>query len=264
MKVLCVGTIKTGTKSMREALDILGYKNVHDIMEQFKHDKEFIDKAIFEKTADVDDYKNAFYDVDGITDGPFVFHWREILEAFPDVKVVLTVRDNSEAWFKSVQNMATISKRDLVYIKHEWMTRLFLWNRFCPLFRISCKVGEYILRKSAGCAWGFQDLDRQTAVECHEMHNADVIKHCPSDKLLVFNCKDGWQPLCDFLNKEIPDSPFPHNNINHSFAAEIRENKFKYSANILPNMVYELLRIGAVIACVGVAFSSIAVKYFVL
>lgn len=52
--------------------------------------------------------------------------------------------------------------------------------------------------------------------EQYERHNQHVIDHVPSDNLLVFNVKEGWKPLCEFLGKPVHDKPFPHVKVNTS------------------------------------------------
>jgi hypothetical protein len=50
--------------------------------------------------------------------------------------------------------------------------------------------------------------------EQYTKHNEHVIATIPSDQLLVFNVKFGWEPLCDFLDKDIPLKKFPHVQVN--------------------------------------------------
>ena len=45
-----------------------------------------------------------------------------------------------------------------------------------------------------------------------EEWNANVIKSVPEDRLLVYDVREGWEPLCKFLGLPIPDEPFPRLN----------------------------------------------------
>ena len=93
MKVICAGLSKTGTKSMAKALRILGY-NVYDFEEHFKfHGQEWLD--VYE-TDKAPDFYSMYKDVDAVTDGPPNVFFAEILEAFPDSKVIPMVRDNEK------------------------------------------------------------------------------------------------------------------------------------------------------------------------
>ena len=101
MKVICAGLSKTGTKSMAKALRILRY-NVYDFEEHFKfHGQEWLD--VYE-TDKAPDFYSMYKDVDAVTDGPPNVFFGEILEAFPDSKVILMVRDNEETWARSAKS----------------------------------------------------------------------------------------------------------------------------------------------------------------
>ena len=85
MKIICAGVSHTGTKSLHEALNILGY-NVYDFMDHFwEHDKYW--KKIFEHGASSEDFRKMYENVDAIMDVPVFSFWEEISNAFPDAKV---------------------------------------------------------------------------------------------------------------------------------------------------------------------------------
>lgn len=87
MKVICAGMSKTGTKSMSEALRILGYRNIHDLFEHCVIDGKYWQK-IFDGHGTTEDFKSMYDDVDAISDIPACLFWEEILLAFPDAKVI--------------------------------------------------------------------------------------------------------------------------------------------------------------------------------
>jgi hypothetical protein len=64
--------------------------------------------------------------------------------------------------------------------------------------------------------------DREHAIETFERHNEEVEQSVPSEKLLVYEVKEGWGPLCEFLGVEVPDKPFPHLNDGAVFRGRIR------------------------------------------
>ena len=85
MKIICAGVSHTGTKSLHEALNILGY-NVYDFIDHFwEHDKYW--KKIFERGASSEDFRKMYENVDVIMDMPVFSFWEEISNAFPDAKV---------------------------------------------------------------------------------------------------------------------------------------------------------------------------------
>nr|XP_039273956.1 uncharacterized protein LOC120347910 [Styela clava] len=101
MKVICAGLSKTGTKSMNEALSILGYK-VYDLLENFEiFGKEW--RKIFDGKAGVEEIRAMYKDIDAAMDVPIYSFWEMILEAFPDAKVILTVRDDEDKFCESMK-----------------------------------------------------------------------------------------------------------------------------------------------------------------
>ena len=100
MKVICAGLSKTGTTSLARALQILGY-NVYDVSEHFTlHRQEWLDSL---ETGHLPNFKEVFQGVDAVTDVPPAYWFEEIAEAFPEAKVILTVKDSEVVWLKSWQ-----------------------------------------------------------------------------------------------------------------------------------------------------------------
>lgn len=85
MKIICAGPVKTGTKSLHLALQILGY-SVYDFPEHFYYLGEEW-KQVFDGKATTNDFKNMFSNVDAGIDTPFYHYWKEVLEAYPKAKV---------------------------------------------------------------------------------------------------------------------------------------------------------------------------------
>jgi hypothetical protein len=193
MKVICAGAPKTGTKSMAVALRRLGYKT-YDFLEQVSNFNEEW-HAMFAQ-GKVPDFKAMFDDVDAVTDTPASFVYEEIAECFPEAKVVLTIRDE-DAWLKSVrEHMSFFSPwlKILIYLSNYKLARLL------PLIRVAM-FGTNNPNAS------FLHLKR------YRSHNDRVRQVIPAERLLVFDVKQGWKPLCDFLGHEVPDEPFPRKNV---------------------------------------------------
>ena len=88
MKVICSGMSKTGTKTMAEALRILGFK-VYDFEEHYfyLYDEWFK----FVETGDKNLLKEMYADVDAITDTPACVFWEEFMNLFPEAKVSISI-----------------------------------------------------------------------------------------------------------------------------------------------------------------------------
>jgi hypothetical protein len=113
-----------------------------------------------------------------------------VLEFYPDAKLVLTVRDPHK-WFESTQ--ATIfsapMRGRIVGTPLEPFFDKAVWRDFAD--RID---------------------DREHMVETFERHRAEVESAIPSERLLVYEVSEGWEPLCEFLEIPVPDMAFPHAN----------------------------------------------------
>ena len=199
---------KTGTKSITKALRHLGF-TVFDWEEQmFDFMDHWVD--VFQNGAKPD-VKRIYQNADAVVDIPGNFFYEEILECFPDCKVVLSEREE-DSWVKSAVNhfekiagtrsyityllsmlSATVGK--LSYVSH---------SSRCALFGSLNPKSTYVFRKR------------------YRIHNQRVKSIVPADKLLVYNVKQGWKPLCDFLGCAAPSVPFPHENIE----AEITKMSF--------------------------------------
>lgn len=123
------------------------------------------------------------------------------MQAYPDAKVVLTVREPN-AWYESVQN--TIYRGSHVTSGSAGDPRL---SRL--------QVPETLVWQRT---FSGRFEDRAHALQVFERHNREVQERVPADRLLVFDVREGWGPLCRFLGAEVPqDEPFPHVNDSQQF-----------------------------------------------
>ena len=135
MKVICAGLGKTGTTSLASALRVLGYK-VYDFPEHFEeHTDEWLAIYRGEKTPD---FVSMYDGVDGVTDLPAAFWYEEILEAFPDAKVILTVRDNDEVWVQSLVKQLLTVQDGLLFMKFAAPFSAKVRNYLDILQRLAC------------------------------------------------------------------------------------------------------------------------------
>jgi len=201
MKVLVLGMCRTGTSSMREALKILGYTPHHMI--DILGDPTFFQSRLWgEACRDtfLDPSKKPFgraeFDkltgwCDALTDLPSALFVDQLVAAYPDAKVILTNR-NVESWIKSMN--ATIFKG-------------FRWPSFYLLSWLDL-YGERYFFTFLHDAWGaFNDgggLDDASVRKSYLEHYEHVRRVVPKDNLLEFGAPYSWEPLCDFLGKDVP------------------------------------------------------------
>jgi hypothetical protein len=196
IQVIGTGLGRTGTASMREALTRLGFGPCDHMVVNFEHQERFAlwDEALRRKHAgEPIDWRPLLTGFRSIVDWPGAYFWRELTSAHPDAKVVLTVRD-PERWYDSIR--ATIfTLRDDELPKG---ARDLIFNR----------------------TFGGRLTDREHCQAVFAEHNRAVREAIAPARLLVFDVKEGWGPLCAFLGVPVPEGePFPHVNDTAAFNA---------------------------------------------
>ncbi len=190
LQLIGAGFGRTGTLSMRAALRLLGLGPVHHMFEVVKNPEQSVDwlRALDDSSVLRDllaSYRSA-------VDWPTCYFWRELMDMYPNAKVLLTHRD-SKSWYKSIHNtiyrLLTAKSPDMPSGQVTMAKRIVMDNTF------DGRLGE-----------------EDYAIEVFEKHNALVKATVPAERLLVFDVREGWQPLCDFLEVPVPDEPFPNTN----------------------------------------------------
>jgi hypothetical protein len=141
-----------------------------------------------------------------VTDGPANCFGPELIDAYPEAKVVLVERDFG-AWFKSFDAIieGVYSKKFLAlqYTDPEWMGGIQrVISAWVP--------GQFGAPTKEEC--------RRKARSVYEGHYREVREVTPRGRLLEYKLGDGWEPLCKFLGKDVPDMEFPR--INESAMLE--------------------------------------------
>ncbi|KAK3697820.1 hypothetical protein QZH41_003092 [Actinostola sp. cb2023] len=149
------------------------------------------------------DFTTMYADIDAVLDSPPCFVWDEILRCFPDAKVIIQERDNVDVWLRSFlktdELMKTTQKQWWVVLGFTVTPSGRKWKRLIDL--------EILWHRNC---------DPELLPELYAEHNSRVKALVPRDKLLVYNIKQGWEPLCEFLGVQVPDKPFPRLNVNSS------------------------------------------------
>ncbi len=178
MKIFGIGLSKTGTSSLAHALEILGYKtrDYPGIERYAPGDITCVDPALLR-------------DNDALTDTPIPSYYRELDRAYPGSKFILTVRAR-EGWLKSCQKQFT---EKLAAKQNEAHNRLFM-----DLYGTTV----------------FDTVKFGTGYERFVARVLEYFKDRPDDLLILdVTGGEGWEKLCPFLGKPIPDLPFPKANV---------------------------------------------------
>lgn len=207
MRVIGAGFGRTGTSSLKRALETLGYGPCHHMDEVFKHPA---DLATWERACRGEkiDWKTFMAPWGSACDFPSSLYYRELMEAFPDAKVVLTVRD-SGSWYASM-------RETIVPMFRRFPNRVVIPH--LPVLSSPSRVmGGSELRRRI-----IDRFDDEAHVRKEfEAHIAEVERVVPPERLLVLDVKQGWAPLCSFLGVPIPSEPFPRVNDTAEFKRRV-------------------------------------------
>ena len=215
LKLIGAGYGRTGTDSTKEALNILGLPCYHmrEILAN-KANRNHLDfwcKVADSEAGSQHDWPQVFANYQATLDNPAACVWQELVEAYPDAKVLLTLHPGgAESWYDSV--MSTIYVTEL-----RWQWRII--ERILPFAQ---KFGP-MARKLVWQRFHKDTMkDRDAAIKEYHRHVAEVKATVPADKLLAFKADEGWAPLCDFLGIDIPNEPFPRVNDRESMQKAIK------------------------------------------
>ena len=200
LEVIGAGFGRTGTMSLKVALEELGYDPCYHMIEVFEHPEHV---SLWEAAIRGEplDWEKIFGSYQAAVDWPTAAFYSELMKVYPHAKVLLTIRD-PEKWYESTKNT--------LYPTGDAPEP-------SPIMRMATKlVWEQTFDRN------FED--RRYAIEVFKRHNEEVKKHVPPERLLVYEVKEGWKPLCEFLGVEIPEGkPFPHLNDTEAFKEMVQQ-----------------------------------------
>ena len=206
MEVLCLGMCRTATESLNKALIELGYSphKMQAFLGKYRINIPLWEEALRAKYEGIGKrWGRAELDVmlgdyDTLLDVPPILLVEELVEAYPEAKVILSLRDE-DSWLRSMQETGGAQLT--------WWTYPYMWQ-FHERTRMRVgffwKCMDYLCKKDLS--------DQGPARQAFRDHNALVRSLVPPEKLLEFRAEQGWKPLCNFLGKEMPDRPYPRIN----------------------------------------------------
>jgi hypothetical protein len=204
LELIGAGFGRTGTLSLKGALESLGLGPCHHMLEVFSH-PETADDWYAAAVGDRVDWPALLAGYRACVDWPSCAFWREISAAFPDAKVLLSVRD-PERWYQSVYETIYAA------ISHAKQSP-------DPAAQDRLRMADRIVFQHT---FDGRFSDRAHAIGVFERHIEDVQKSLPSERLLVYEVSSGWTPLCNFLGLDEPEEDFPHANSRDAFQQTVR------------------------------------------
>ena len=185
LKVIGAGLGRTGTLSLKFALEHLGIGPCYHMTELYSAGRRALPLWV-QAIQGRPQWDEIFAQYSATTDYPGSCFYQQLMAYYPQAKVVLTVRD-PDSWFESVSETIFASRRDSGIFGDEG--RMF---------------SDFIRRP-----FGDKITDRAFMTDYFRRWNQSVIDTVPAERLLVVSPGDGWQPLCEFLQIEMPAAPYP-------------------------------------------------------
>ena len=212
MKLIGAGLPRTGTLSQKIALEMLGLApcyhmvNVLTDLPQTERWRQALngDVALTE----------IFQGFEATVDWPGAFFYRDLLDLYPDAKVLLSVR-SGESWARSMHDTiwgVIYGDRLLRHLSDAWRVVDPDWDGYLNLM-------AEMWRRS-----GLIEDARTTGEEmaaAMERYAQEVQDTVPAERLLVWSVVDGWEPLCEFLELPVPEAEFPRVNDSAQFGDRI-------------------------------------------
>lgn len=197
LRLIGAGLGRTGTTSLKIALEKLLGAPCHHMMELFAHPEQI---PVWHAAArgEMPDWRRFLSGYAAAVDWPSAAFWPELAAAFPDAVILLSEREPASWWksasgtiFQAIPQAPNPAWRDMVV---DLMRERFTWP-----------------------------LDDQGAVlAAYERWYADARARIPRDRLLTWRASDGWAPLCQALGVAVPSDPFPRANTTEEFQAMVR------------------------------------------
>ena len=197
LNVIGAGVGRTGTYSLKLAINQIGLGPCHH-MEEVLHNMPAQVPLWSAASSGQAEWLRIYSGYKSAVDWPTACFFGDLAQEFPKAKFVLTLRD-PERWADSFG--ATIYK--LLAGKDEAPEEMRAWLEMAT--EVIAKTGFPL------------GLNPDELVSAFRSHNEAVKETIPANRLLVFEVKQGWAPLCDFLDVPVPDTEFPRTNHREEF-----------------------------------------------
>ena len=199
IKVINAGFGRTGTMSIKLALEQLGFGPCHHMEEVFKNPEQL---PFWQRAADGEsvDWSEIFQGYNSAVDWPSAHYWEQLAAYYPQAKVLLSIR-SAESWWESYSDTikALIAIRDEIPEEYP---------------RAVAGMAEKIVNQQT---FSGDPDNKALALAKFQQRMDDVKATIPADRLLIYQVSEGWQPLCQFLDVPVPNTEFPRSNAKEAF-----------------------------------------------
>ncbi|KAK6981489.1 P-loop containing nucleoside triphosphate hydrolase protein [Favolaschia claudopus] len=245
MQVLALGFSRTGTTSMRIALKKLGYNETNHGFDVWANPLEmemwteainakFYGKGKLYGRAEWDQLLGDYM---AVTDMPHILFAKELIEAYPEAKVILTTR-NVDSWWKSYHDTIGSALNSLI---RDITVRFDTTN--------ARKAREFWHLASLAM-FGTTNVTEEVAKKRYLEYYDEVRSFVPADRLLEYRVGEGWESLCQFLEKGVPTEPFPKTNDTKTFQNHMK----RLTVSVWGRLVRQLAMPAFLVCCACFAF----------
>lgn len=217
IKIIGAGLPRTGTNTLKESLEILGYRKTYHMKELLVNPEDLHYWLSLKETGDTN-WDELYDGFEATVDFPGYPWYKEHMKRYPDAKVILTIRP-FENWYTSIYSTIWQAGPQTLGQKLAMMSRLL----FNPRLRAVIKCVKFAKGTIFGVHLQGKFHDKAFVEKVFNKHIEEVKAHVPADKLLVYDVSEGWGPLCKFLGVEEPGVPLPHLNKKENFKAMLVE-----------------------------------------
>jgi hypothetical protein len=199
LDVVGAGFGRTGTLSLKLALEKLGFAQTYHMAELFQNPDhlDLWEEALQTGSCDWD---SLFQGYRASVDWPACTYWKELADYYPDSKVILSLRD-PDSWFKSVHNTIYPTSMEAMKSEDPHLQRWANW-------------GNQLIWQNT---FDGRVEDKDHAIATFNANSEAVRNTIEADRLLVFEAAQGWEPLCRFLECDVPNEPYPRVNTTEEF-----------------------------------------------
>lgn len=205
IKVVGAGFGRTGTNSLKKALEMLGLgpcyhmSELHENIGRLPYWQEAAAKGATDWDALFEGYQSC-------VDWPAAHYWKTLADYYPDAKVILSVR-SAESWVKSIQSTIFKSLRTVREMPEGPQREQ--------------RVMNYDIIAKRNFDERLDDTDY--LIERFNAHTAEVQRTIAPERLLTYDAAQGWEPLCAFLGLPVPHEPYPFTNTTADFVKRQQE-----------------------------------------
>jgi len=208
LQVIGAGLGRTGTLTLKTALEQLGFGPCHHMVEVFANPEQvpFWNRAALGEAVEWGELYGTYR---ATVDWPGCHFYAELAERYPEAKVILSLRD-PERWYVS-------------------MSETILKSMGMMGFGEPGKIPEDHPMRFGGIIIPQKtfnyDFSKDNVIAAFERHLANVRSTIAPERLLEFEASQGWEPLCQFLGVPVPEEPFPRTNSREEFWEHVTKRR---------------------------------------